>query len=154
MALHALPGPSWREAAEPRVLLLFPQPHPTVQLPQLGPAWAAASKNRWHSNWIPLSKGGCSPAWHPLPLALANRCSRYSCPLNSHRSGEPWLYGICISDLPCSFPRSPQESSRLCRFPCCLLSSLEHQRVRGREGRKSAVLCGLLCVCHLEWYKL
>lgn len=69
-------------------------------------------------------------------------------------SGEPWLYGICISNLPCSFPWSPQETSRLCRFPCCLLSSLEHHRVRGREGRKSAVLCGLLCVCHLEWYKL
>lgn len=22
------------------------------------------------------------------------------------------------------------------------------------EGSESAVLCGLLCVCHLEWYKL
>ena len=25
----------------------------------------------------------------------------------------------------------------------------------GKQGeRESAVLCGLLCVCHLEWYKL
>lgn len=23
-----------------------------------------------------------------------------------------------------------------------------------KEERESAVLCGLLCVCHLEWYKL
>lgn len=44
-------------------------------------------------------------------------------------SSEPWLYGICMGDFPCSFPLSPQETSRLCRFPRCLLSSLQHQQV-------------------------
>lgn len=125
------------------------------------PAWAAASKDRWLSTRSPLGQGGSAPAQHPLPSPFANGCPRYSRPLKSRWLRRavplryvPWLYGIRIGDRPCSFPRSPQETSRLCRFPRRLLSSLEHQRVGGREGRKSAVLCGLLCVCHLEWYKL
>lgn len=30
----------------------------------------------------------------------------------------------------------------------------EKAGVGREEGSESAVLCGLLCVCHLEWYKL
>lgn len=66
---------------------LFPQPRPTLQLPQLHPAWAAERKNRWLSNQSPLSTGGFTPARHPLPLAFANRCPHHSCPLTSR-----WLW--------------------------------------------------------------
>lgn len=103
--------------------------------------WAAASENHCFSNWTPLRKGRFFPARHLLPLPFADWCPCYSCALST---GGTRLYAISIGDCCCSILHFPRETSRLCRFPRCLLSSLEHQRVRRREreGEKGEkVLC-------------
>ena len=118
------------------VLVGFPQPRPTLQLPQLHPAWAVASKSRWLSNQSPLSRGGFSPAWHPLPLALADWCPRHSCP---PAAWAPVSHGFTAS---ASATAPAPSRRRLPGFAGFLAASCRHLSISESEReRGEKVLC-------------